>query len=198
MKKLFVPFIAALALNAQAMPIVWDYSDALNFNHYNPLVEAYVEPQFHILLAMLSSSDFRDFENAYENKTLDGSASWIVDGQVRTLGDTPAAYHTTSDIVDDAYCVLLFCVYTLTPLGQEMLGTDAPYWFYMHFFGYGYYSNSPNNEIPVCFPFADGGGAAHSGPAFLSAYIPFSPIPEPTTGLLALGNIALLLRRKRN
>ena len=184
MKPFIILFSAILALNAQAGSIAWKINDTFVEGWNTSPPDILIGLQIHIFIVL---DDVRQGAfDALNNGILPVSTPGVLDNLVLIKGYVSSDIHYTPDrpdiIAGQEYNVGILALLYLTPFGSERFGGIDALWHY--FTPKVTYADASPYIIDFKTIIADG---------FFTA-----PIPEPATGLLALGGIALLLRRKRN
>ena len=202
MKKIIMAlFAVAFAAKIEAGVIAWNLHDDL-VDRYNDTDSIAHYAQVNVYLIKFEAS-WDEALMALFGGTFSGTEEWVLDAQVLIPGlVSDARYDADSlDIIaGDPYHIRLLFVHDLTPEGME---------YYRDMFSESY---DPFPEGGFSHWIIDGDNAevyameSWRGPSFalgeqgsfLSFHGLMFPIPEPATGLLALGGVALLFfRRKR-
>jgi len=172
------------ALNAQAGSIAWEFREDFFENWNAPTFNTY--SQLHLFVIV--DDNRQGILDALTHGTFNVSMPEILDYRVvMPASVSPEIYHTPDNpdiVAGKEYSVTMLIMYQFTQEIKELTLCNFVWVYYRPITAYAD-DTSPVSLPPVGYPLIASGSYYH-------------PIPEPATGLLALGGIALLFRRKRN
>jgi len=186
MKTLIILLVATFTFTAQAGSIAWVLDESL--------IEGWDIPniyfsQLHLFVVL--DDNRQGIFDALENGTFNTSMSGVLDYR-EFQGSVPFETYYTPDnpdiVTGGEYSVSALVMLQLTPFGKNVSDFGREFFWFYHLPTTVY----ADGTSPVSLPYFPPVGY----PYVLTGFY-YRPIPEPATGLLALGGIALLLRRKR-
>ena len=190
--------VSTLALGARAGTIAWTIDPEIAATDmYGYMVEGvmgatidYSRPYYvHILLCPDWSLETWDVGVAIP---FDGNAAQVIDGRMLEFGaDQPTFYTPPNPLIEAGETYQVSVHFAIPILPNDSGAEYALVYFHDPFtvMATDEFNTLPPADLTGTFFWDFWGG--------FGDFIPFTPIPEPATGLLALAGIALLIRRKR-